>query len=136
MNFKDKNSLNWFLLIFWMGIIYFLSSRPDLKSGFESRIDFILRKIAHIAEYGILTFLAWRALVGGKETEFPKGNSVSKMPQFLIFAIIFSIFYAISDEYHQSFIYGRFGGYLDVLIDSAGIMIAGMAIWRRKIIKL
>lgn len=133
---NGKTFLNYFLLIFWMGIIYFLSSQPDLKSGFESWLDFILRKMAHIAEYGILTFLAWRVIAGGKETEFPKGNSVSKMPQFLIYAIIFSFLFSVSDEYHQTFVAGRLGSYQDVLIDSAGIAIAGIEIWRRKIIKL
>jgi VanZ family protein len=45
MNFDSKTFLNYFLLIFWMGVIFYLSNQPDLKSGFESRLDFILRKI-------------------------------------------------------------------------------------------
>ncbi len=132
MNFNIKTFLNYFLLIFWMGIIFYLSSQPDLKSGFESQIDFILRKIAHMAEYAALTFLAWRAFAGGKETEFPEVSLVSETPRFLIYAIIFSILYAISDEYHQTFVAGRVGSLVDVLIDSAGIVIAGVGIWRKR----
>jgi len=135
--FNKKTYLNYFLLIFWMGIIFYLSSQSDLKSGLESQIDFVLRKMAHIAEYGILTFLAWRVFLDVKETEFPFGNSVSKtvseMPRVLIYAIIFSILYAISDEYHQTFVAGRVGGAQDVLIDSVGIAIAGIAIWRKRL---
>ncbi len=132
MNFNKKTFLNYFLLIFWMGLIFYLSSQPDLKSGFESQTDFILRKMAHIAEYGILTFLAWRTLSYSKETEFPEGNSVSGMRGVLIYAIIFSILYAISDEYHQSFVAGRVGSPVDVLIDSMGIVISGMIIYKKR----
>lgn len=146
MNFKKEIFLNYFLLIFWMGVIFYLSNQPDLKFGFESQIDFILRKAAHITEYGILTFLAWRAFAVGKETEFLKGNSISKMPdsakillgnsvskpvRFLIYAIIFSVLYAASDEYHQVFVSGRVGSPMDVLIDSVGIVITGVGVWRK-----
>lgn len=133
---KEKNFLNWFLLIFWMGIIFFLSSQSDLRSGLESQMDFILRKIAHITEYAILTFLAWRVFGGWQETRFPLGNLVFKAPQTLIYAVIFSVLYAISDEYHQVFTYLRVGSLIDVLIDSAGIMIMAAAIWKKEIRKL
>lgn len=143
MNFNRKSFLNYFLLILWMGFIYFLSNQPDLKSGLESWLDFVLRKAAHITEYAVLTFLAWRAFADGKETEFPEGNLVSGMPKFLlgnrvskwprgiIPAIVFAFIFSISDEYHQSFVYGRVGSLVDVLIDSVGIGIAEIGIWRK-----
>lgn len=131
MNFSLQKILNYFLLVFWMGIIFFLSSQPDLKSGFESWLDFILRKSAHITEYAILTFLAWRAFASKKETKFLSGNLVSKPSQGLIYAIVFSFLYAISDEYHQTFVHLRVGSPIDVLIDSVGIMIMAEVIWKR-----
>lgn len=106
-----------------MGVIYFLSSQPDLKSGFETWLDFVLRKLAHIAEYGILTFLAWQAASDGRR---------KKSFGYLIIAIIFSVFYAASDEYHQLFVVGRSGSPIDILIDSAGIAISGMIIYRKR----
>jgi len=118
MDFDIKKFLNCILLIFWMGIIFFLSSQPDLKSSFESQIDFILRKAAHITEYGILTFLAWRTI-----------GDRAKRKKYLIYAIIFSVLYAVSDEYHQTFVHGRVGSPVDVLIDSTGTIITGIAIW-------
>lgn len=130
---KRKTFLNYFLLVLWMGVIFYLSDQPDLKSGLESSLDFILRKMAHITEYGILTFLAWRAFITGKETAFPKGSPVSGMPKFLIYAVIFSVFYAMSDEYHQFFVVGRVGSVVDVLIDIVGIIISGTIIRMRKI---
>ena len=41
----------------------------------------------------------------------------------LSLALIVSVGFAISDEYHQTFVSGRTGQPLDVLIDSAGAMI-------------
>lgn len=123
---NKKTFLNYLLLILWMGVIFYLSSQPDLKSGFESQLDFVLRKMAHITEYGILTFLAWQALSDGV---------MKKNVKYLIMAIIFSALYAMSDEYHQLFVIGRVGSLVDVMIDSTGIFIAGIWI-EKKFIKL
>jgi len=39
-------------------------------------------------------------------------------------AALITVTYAISDEYHQSFVEGRHGTPVDVLIDSVGVAIA------------
>ena len=96
----------WMPVIIWAGLIFFLSSIPDLKSGLETFWDTILRKMAHMVEYGIFFLLLSRAM---------------KKP--LIWPIILSIFYAISDEFHQSFIPGRHMALLDVCFDSTGVLI-------------
>ena len=44
-----------------MGVIFFLSAQPDLNSGLGTW-DTILRKLAHMAEFGLLWLLWWRAL--------------------------------------------------------------------------
>ena len=44
-----------------MGLIFFLSAQPDLSTGLGTW-DLILRKLAHMAEYGLLWLLWWRAL--------------------------------------------------------------------------
>lgn len=112
---------NWLLVFLWMGLIFFLSHQPDLKSGLPDFWDFIFRKIAHITEYAILTWLLFRALIPHKRA--------------LLAAIIFSLLYAISDEYHQTFVFGRQGCLRDVLIDSLGILLA-VAWIKRRISKL
>jgi len=90
-----------------------------VESGLKQ--DFILRKIAHIFEYGILCFLLLRAL---------REEKISLI-RIVIFSVILSFFYALSDEYHQSFIYGRYGSLVDVGIDSIGILIIGL-LWYYK----
>ena len=90
-----------------MALIFFLSAQPDLGSGLGSW-DLILRKLAHMVEYGLLWFLWWRALGYGNP---------------LVPAAI-AIGYAVTDELHQTTVEGRHGSPLDVLIDSAGIALA------------
>jgi len=90
-----------------MGLIFFLSAQPDLSSGLGSW-DLILRKLAHMTEYGLLWFLWWRALGYGNP---------------LVPAAI-AIGYAITDELHQTTVDGRHGSPVDVLIDSLGVVLA------------
>jgi VanZ family protein len=96
-----------------MGLIFFLSAQPDLNSGLGTW-DTILRKLAHMAEFGLLWLLWWRAL----------GYRAPALPAAI------AILYAISDELHQSTVEGRVGSPVDVLIDATGVAIA-YALWAR-----
>ena len=44
-----------------MGVIFALSAQPDLGTDL-GMVDVILRKLAHMIEYGLLLFLLWRPL--------------------------------------------------------------------------
>lgn len=102
---------NWEIpaLILWMAMIFWFSSIPNLSSGLEE--DFALRKLAHCLEYAVLAFLFFRVLSG----------KVKNFWSAFWGAIILSIIYAITDEYHQTFVFGRSGEIKDVLIDSVGV---------------
>ena len=93
-----------------MALIFFLSAQPDLSSGLGTW-DTVLRKGAHMVEYGVLWFLWWRALGYG-----------SPAP-----AIAITLLWAASDEFHQSFVEGRHGTPWDVAIDAAGVGVAVLA---------
>jgi VanZ family protein len=90
-----------------MGLIFFLSAQPHLATdlGF---LDLVLRKLAHMTEYGVLALLWWRAL-----------RTRSPLPGAAI-----AVAYAVSDEFHQHFVEGRHGAPVDVLIDAAGVALA------------
>jgi VanZ family protein len=90
-----------------MALIYFLSSLPSLNSGLGT-YDLILRKLAHMTEFGLLWLLAHRAL-GWRAP---------------LAAAAFSIAYAATDEIHQTFVRGRHGTPVDILIDATGIGLA------------
>jgi hypothetical protein len=97
-----------------MGLIFFLSAQADLNSGLGGW-DLILRKGAHMTEYGLLWFL-WTRVFG-------------PLP-----AVAIALAYAATDEFHQTFVHGRSGTPVDWAIDATGVAIAVVlwATWRRR----
>ena len=102
-----------------MGVIFWLSAIPALHSSFEPVSDGLLRKGAHIAEYALLVWLLVRAL----QLSSIRGATA------LWVAVPLSLLYAVTDEWHQTFVPGREGTLRDVLIDGVGII--GMYAWAR-----
>jgi VanZ family protein len=96
---------------------FLLSSKPLNFVVFVDWWEYLIRKLAHFFEFGVLSFLIFRIL-SQTEKRHVYWN--------LFWAFAFTVLYAISDEYHQTFIHGRTGTYTDVLIDSAGAL---LAIW-------
>ena len=45
--------------------------------------------------------------------------------------MVFCVAFAISDEWHQSFVPDRFGTVTDVLIDSLGVLVTGFLLLGR-----
>jgi VanZ family protein len=101
----------WLPVVLWAAVIFAFSSVPDLGTGLGTW-DFVLRKLAHAAEFAILGALLLRALTR-PWTSFALG-----------------VVYAISDEGHQHFVEGRQGSPRDVLIDAVGVAL-GVIAWRR-----
>ncbi len=90
----------------------------EIKSE-AADISFIVRKAAHFTEYFILAWLYAAALyvsVGIKGYRLP-----------IIMEGMVAV-YATSDELHQLFVAGRAGQFRDVLIDSAGGLLAALVI--------
>lgn len=102
-----------------MGLIFALSAQPDLSSGLGT-LDTVLRKLAHMAEYGLLVFLWWRALRG------PLAERAA-----VALAVAISLVYAGTDEFHQSFVEGRHGTPVDVLVDLVGMAAVALLLLRR-----
>jgi VanZ family protein len=106
--------------IIWMAVIFSLSSRSSLPLLLPGLPNWILRKVGHVVEYAILATLLWRALhlVG-----HPKRPAVA--------AFLIAVLYAVSDELHQTFVPGRHGTPLDVMIDTGGAMLglAAVQLW-------
>ena len=102
-----------------MAVIFVLSAQPDLSSGLGA-FDLVLRKLAHMAEYGLLLFLLWRPLREVAEPRAAVG---------IAFGV--AVLYAASDEWHQSFVEGRHGTPVDVAIDAVGMALAAALVLRR-----
>jgi VanZ family protein len=100
-----------------MALIFFLSAQPSEPVD-RAWWDVLLRKLAHFTEYAVLTALWWRAL---------QGLGVG-FRSALVGAIAISLGYAASDEFHQTFVDGRRGTPVDVMIDAAGMATAAAVI--------
>jgi VanZ family protein len=103
-----------------MGVIFFLSAQASDPVD-RAWWDVLLRKVGHVTEYAVLTALWWRAM-SGLGVRRPLGA-----------AIAIAVAYAATDEFHQTFVDGRHGTPVDVLIDSIGMAIAAAAITLRRL---
>ncbi len=84
----------------------------------------VVRKCAHVTEFAAFTLLLWRAARGALWKSTARWDwNVAK------FAFGVSVLFAISDEIHQSFVPGRQGAVMDVVIDSAGSASAMFCLW-------
>jgi VanZ family protein len=97
-----------------MGLIFFLSAQPS--DGDHGAVELVLRKLGHVSEYTALTFLWVRALV--------ELRAVDETVSAFRAAAVLSLLYASSDEFHQTFVEGRHGTPVDVVIDAIGMSIA------------
>ncbi len=110
----EKISL-WLPVLAWAAFIFYLSSVPHLRFLKNDWADFIIRKLGHMGVFGILARLIARALTGSTYWSWRK---------MFAWSLIFTVLYAASDEYHQSFTSGRTPAVHDVLIDSVGAWFA------------
>jgi VanZ family protein len=109
----------WLPPVVLMGVIFAFSAQPSLDSGL-GLIDQIGRKLIHFAEYALLCFLWWRALA-----------TVTSPRRAAVFAFLLASGYAVTDEFHQTFVEGRHGSPLDWLIDSAGAAVVALRLGTR-----
>lgn len=124
VNMKTKKKIEylffyWLPVLTWAAVIFTFSSFP---TGTTSRIDwqdFIIKKTAHVVVYFVLTSLSYRALIR---------SGMDKIKAAKI-AIIASVIYGFSDEYHQSFTPGRDPRLRDVLFDTIGAFLSIYVIW-------
>jgi VanZ family protein len=108
MFFRLPRSFRFFCAVLWMIFIFILSSQPVLPGTSVVAADFLSKKIAHMAVFGVLYYLWYLTL-----------NEAKDKKNFLVPAIIV-IVYAITDELHQSIIPGRRASFGDVGYDSIG----------------
>jgi VanZ family protein len=104
----------WLPPLVLMGVIFFFSDQPSLDSGL-GMIDLIGRKLVHFGEYALLCFLWWRPF-----------SPITTPGRAALWAFALASGYAITDEFHQTFVEGRHGTPVDWAIDSAGAAVAAI----------
>jgi VanZ family protein len=117
---KSKSGYGSFI-IYWLPVliyailIFYLSSIPGEDIPVVFRYQDVL---LHIIEYAIFALLFSRALKA-----YQPRLSFDKR---FVAVFIFSFFYAVSDEIHQSFVPQRNCSLLDLMYDSIGIVAASI----------
>jgi VanZ family protein len=133
----------WLPLLIWMGVIFSASAdkqstehtsrflepflrwlNPNISAEAIDSVRWIVRKAAHLTEFGLMAWLAWRALRKPKRKE---SRSWSWKTATAALGIV--ILYAAIDELHQSFVPNRTASVRDVCIDTAGGLLGLAATW-------
>lgn len=112
-----KNLKYWIPALFWMAVIFILSTNYFSAENTEDVIpsaDGYLRHIAHIIEYFILTTFIYFGLSSGFKITFEK---------YLLLSTLISFFYSLTDEAHQYFVPGRNARWVDIGYDAIGVII-------------
>ena len=119
--FTIKQFLNSYIpIVLWSGFIFLLSNQPVLPGPQLYTWDFIFKKCAHIFVYFVLFLLVNR----GISIHFDGKSKKSYL------ALLFTIVYAMTDEFHQSFIPGRSSTIRDLGYDGLGMIIGWLKLHR------
>lgn len=98
-----------------MIVIFFFSAQPASQLPNFDWADKLVKKGGHVVGYAILALLYWRALDFNRNKRW--------------LAWLLALLYAVTDEFHQSFVAGRHPTIWDILIfDNLGAL---MALWLR-----
>jgi VanZ family protein len=95
----------------YAALIFFLSSLSSFPEAVPSFFGF--DKIAHFVEYYFLGCLLYRW--------FASTDRYRKRRRALLMTIVIGTSYAMSDEWHQSFVPGRDASPWDALFDAVGV---------------
>lgn len=134
MNFRDLLKA-WLPVVFWVTLIFWGSTdlmsaehtsrflvpflrwlNPDISPAALAKVQFLIRKTAHITEYAILAGLLFRGWRNVLTDPWARATA----------ALVVAMLFAASDEFHQSFVASRTGSLGDVLFDSSGALIGVM----------
>ncbi len=106
----------WVAVVAYMAAIFWESSleRAPLPPGVSD-------KLGHAAGYALLAVLVVRALAGGLPARLGAG--------LVSAALAITVGYGATDEWHQLFVAGREGDWLDLRADAIGAVVAVAACW-------
>lgn len=127
--------LFWGLAIIWMAVIFAFSSQANSGAYTEAYLqeaNVPVRKLAHMFEFAVLAVLYQSALA----RSIAKTNEQSKIKfKHYWLAFILAFLYALSDEWHQSFVPGRSSSLLDSGVDAIGALIGLTTLyWLRRLL--
>jgi VanZ family protein len=113
MSKSTQTFFRWLPALFMMLLIFLVSAQPSSQLPNFDWADGLVKKGGHAVGYAILALLYWRA--------FDFKDSKRWV------AWLLAVLYALTDEFHQSFVPGRHPAIWDVMIfDNFGAL---MSLW-------
>jgi len=128
---KKQQAFRAACVLAWMGVIFYFSNQANSNQVTEEifgGLNYFVRKGAHLTEYAILLSLCQWFKLSLDDPPIklrPQTKFVNLLPPFAV-----TVLYAMSDEWHQSFVPARSALFSDVLIDSTGAALIWF--WRMK----
>jgi VanZ family protein len=95
---------------------------PHASQATLDLLHLLIRKCAHIFEYGVLSVLLWLGI---------RSEAGRLQLRWAFLAVVIAGFYGATDEFHQIFVPGRGASVHDVIIDICGATLAQFVIWLR-----
>lgn len=92
---------------------------PGISAVAIAKIQFLIRKAAHLTEYAVLAMLLLRAVRSGTRDAFARQAAL---------VLVIAALYAVTDEFHQTRAPSRTASARDVLIDCFGAA-SGLSIY-------
>jgi VanZ family protein len=114
MMLRKYKWLAWIPALIWMGAIFYVSSLPNPMPIHERLLNVVVKKTGHLVGYAVLAVFYRFALV--RERGLTDAEAIP-------WSWGFTLFYAATDEFHQSFVPGRHSSALDVIIDGTGALL-------------
>jgi VanZ family protein len=113
---RSFSLLRWLPAFAMMGAIFALSSLTPERIPFFGEYDLLIKKGAHATGYAMLAAAYFFALPS-RLSPIYRG----------VLSFLMAVLFAMSDEFHQSFVRGRHSALRDVGIDSLGAALALLA---------
>ncbi len=127
-------------VVLWAAVIFFMSTDvgssehtagfidplirwivPAITQAGLEHAHFLIRKMGHLTEYAILAILLWRAW-----TLSPTGAREAWHWKTALLVLLVAATFAVTDEFHQSFVPSRGASARDVAIDTCGAFLGLM----------
>lgn len=104
------------LLAGMLGLLHLAVSADALEL-----LNTISRKLAHLTEYAVFSFLLYRSLGGQARIRW--------RPHAALWSIVAAAAYSLTDEFHQAFVPGRTASLIDCGIDATGAAFAMLLVY-------
>lgn len=102
-----------------MALIFRVSSLPAAQIPNFGLWDLLVKKSGHVLGYILLGATNLHAIANGRRVSV----------WHVLLAVAGACLYAVTDEYHQSFVNGRHATAVDVMIDTSGATISAAAVY-------